>query len=52
MVLAAPHNIRNMDYIDLAPFKDQVSATGNKMIIFDPAELAFGAFDENGKLVH
>jgi len=51
MVIAIPENLKNMDYMQYAPFDHQIEPIGKKLIIVDPAVLAFGAYDENGSLV-
>lgn len=49
--IAVPDNLSSVDYMQQAPFDQRIEATGNKIIIIDPALLAFGAYNENGDLV-
>lgn len=51
MVIAVPENMQNIDYMQYAPFSHQIEPTGKKLILVNPAVLAFGAYDENGGLV-
>jgi L,D-transpeptidase ErfK/SrfK len=52
MVIAVPSNLNNLNYLDLGPFAKQIEPTGKKLIIVEPKDFAFGAYDEQGKLVH
>lgn len=49
MVLAIPNARAN--FMDYAPFAYNIGYTGHRLIIVDPNQLAWGAYDENGDLV-
>lgn len=51
MTIAIPE-IAESDFMQHAPFPDQVDSTGEKHIVVSLKELAFGAYDENGDLVY
>lgn len=50
MWLALPNH--NASLMSDAPFLPQISSQGKRLIIVDPTQLAFGAYDETGKLVY
>ncbi len=52
MVIAVPVDLNNIDYLGLGPFAKQIEPTGKKEIIVATSQFAFGAYDEQGKLVH
>jgi hypothetical protein len=51
MIIAVPSDMTGKTYMDYAPFPDQIYTSGQKLITWDPAELAWAAYDENGRLV-
>lgn len=52
MILAIPHDFSGLDKFALAPFDNYLDTAGQKTIIFDPKEKAWGAYDEWGTLVN
>jgi L,D-transpeptidase ErfK/SrfK len=50
MRVAIPHNIDQLNMLDVAPFKKQIHATGKKSIYVSLQKLAFGAYNEEGQL--
>lgn len=52
MTIAIPKNLSNVDIIDLAPFEAKIAATGEKQVVVDLNKLAWGAYDEQGHLIH
>ncbi|MBA3661756.1 MAG: L,D-transpeptidase [Gammaproteobacteria bacterium] len=51
LVIAIPDDIENRDIMDFAPFPRQIRAPEEKVIVVDPVELAWGAYDIDGSLV-
>lgn len=51
MTLAVPSNMTGKTFMDYSPFPFQREALGEKVIIWDPSELAWGAYDEKGRLM-
>lgn len=51
-VIAIPKNLAHMSYLDVSPFPLQIRATDQKSVVVDLNKLAWGAYDENGTLVH
>lgn len=51
MKIAVPKSLSRLDHKDIAPFENRRVAEDRKVIIFDPKHLAWGAYDENGRLV-
>lgn len=51
MVLAIPNNLQSLDIMDFSPMDKQIIPQGRKVIVFNPKENAFGAYDENGQLI-
>jgi len=51
MIIAIPHNQATSDVMEHAPFVQQIEPTGDKVVIVNPAAHAWGAYDENGRLV-
>ncbi len=47
-----PKNLSTISLLNLAPFPLKITPSGDKLIIVDLAELAFGAFDAQGHLVY
>lgn len=52
MTIAIPKEIEKVDIIDVAPFKAKEQATGQKHVVVDLNKLAWGAYDEEGNLIH
>lgn len=52
MIIAVPRNLDDVQYFDIAPFPLQIDDSKQKLVIFDPAKLAWAAYDENGRLVN
>lgn len=52
MVIAIPKNIEKVGIIDVAPFEAKLEPTGEKKILVDLNKLAWGAYDEQGHLIH
>jgi L,D-transpeptidase ErfK/SrfK len=51
MVIAVPQNLDRADIMDYSPFPSQVEAIGEKFVVVDPIQLAWGAYDSDGSLV-
>lgn len=49
--ILVPNDI-NRDYMDYSPLPDYMNTDNQKTILIDISELAFGAYDEDGDLVH
>jgi L,D-transpeptidase ErfK/SrfK len=52
MTIAIPENINNINSLDYAPFNTQIDPPGKKVIVVNFTKLAFGAYDEDGNLLH
>lgn len=52
MRVAVPDNLHSLEVMDIAPFLQRIDKTGNRIILVSPKKLAFGAYDEDGRLVH
>jgi len=52
MRIAVPKDLDFVDKLDLAPFEPYREPTNRKVIVFDPKNLAWGAYDEEGVLVN
>lgn len=50
-VIAVPENLANADIMDFAPFPKHIQTQGEKLVVIDPANNAWGAFDSDGNLV-
>jgi|GEM_PF-384658 len=50
-VIAVPADMTGKTFMDYAPFSPAMETGGEKLIVFDPAEVAWGAYNEEGKLV-
>ncbi len=50
LFLAVPN--QNVSLLSLAPFKQNVGYLGEKQIVVDPKQLAWGAYDKEGNLVN
>lgn len=51
MVIAVPDNLETADIMDFSPFPLNVPSPGEKVIIIDPTEHAWGAYAADGNLV-
>lgn len=49
--LAVPCNMNGKTFMDYSPYPLQIEPPGEKLLIWDPALLAWGAYDPEGKLV-
>ncbi len=49
--LAVPDNLTEANVMDFSPFPQHIEAPGEKVIVVDPAYLAWGAYDSQGMLV-
>lgn len=49
MIIAIPNDF-GASFMDHAPFPEQAEVTGNKYIVVSLSKLAFGAYDEGGRL--
>jgi L,D-transpeptidase ErfK/SrfK len=52
MIIAVPENTDIVDMLAYAPFDNQISPPGKKVILVNFNKLAFGAYDEDGRLLH
>ncbi len=51
MPVAIPENMNGKTLMDWSPFSKKVESLGEKFVVFDPALLAWGAYDKDGNLV-
>ncbi|MBS0357981.1 MAG: L,D-transpeptidase [Proteobacteria bacterium] len=51
LVIAVPKNLRGTDAYAISPFPSQMNTNGQKMVIVNQDELAWGAYNEAGHLV-
>lgn len=51
LVIAVPDNLENADIMDFSPFPDTVPSPGEKVVIVDPVNHAWGAYDADGVLL-
>lgn len=49
--IAVPCDMAGKTYMDFSPYPLQIDPPGEKLIIWDPALLAYGAYDPEGNLV-
>ncbi len=49
--IAVPKELAGKSLMDFSPFPKKIAAPGEKVIVFDPALLAFAAYDAAGALV-
>ena len=52
MVIAVPNKLPVLTLNDISPFPKYIKATKEKLIIVEPSALAWGAYDEDGRLRH
>lgn len=51
-VIAIPKHLSSTDKFDIAPFPRQMPATKTNIVRVDQSKLAWGAYDENGRLIN
>lgn len=51
MVLAVPYDLESADIMDFSPFPLHIDPPNEKLIIIDPAKIAFAAYESDGTLV-
>lgn len=51
MVIAVPESLDSADIMDFSPFPEQIEAPGEKVIVVDTVDQAWGAYDADGILV-
>jgi L,D-transpeptidase ErfK/SrfK len=51
LVIAVPKNLKDADIMDFAPLPRHISSPHEKVLVFDPASNAWGAYDPNGRLI-
>ncbi len=49
--IAVPDNLSEADIMDFSPFPAQIEAPDEKVVVVDPAQLAWGAYDAEGTLI-
>lgn len=50
--IAVPTNLDGLSHFDVSPFPLKMNPTGQKTVIVELKKLAWGAYDEEGNLVH
>ncbi len=50
--IVVPTNIAEVNHLDLSPFPDTIKTNGKKLLIVNLGLHAFGAYNEEGRLVH
>src|SRR4029077_12729491 len=50
LVLAVPNNLKTASIMDFSPFPREIKPPAEKLQIFDPKQLAWGAYNADGKL--
>jgi L,D-transpeptidase ErfK/SrfK len=51
LTIAVPENLSEADIMDFSPFPKNIPSSGEKLVIVDPVNLAWGAYDTDGFLV-
>ncbi|MBX3708150.1 MAG: L,D-transpeptidase [Gammaproteobacteria bacterium] len=51
LVIAVPANLADADIMDFSPFPINIPSPGEKIVMVDPVEQAWGAYDVDGLLV-
>lgn len=51
-VIAIPNNLEKLTHFDVSPFPLKVEPTGRKTVVVELKKLAWGAYDEEGNLIH
>ena len=49
--IAVPDNLQDANIMDFAPFQKQIDSSDEKVIMVDPEEKAWGAYDRSGLLI-
>lgn len=52
MVIAVPNNLNGVQAMDFSPFPRSIDAPGRKVVIVEPSQLAWGAYNPDGSLVN
>jgi len=50
--IVVPVNLKNLNHMDLSPFPDYMSTSGQKLVIVNLGLHAFAAYNKEGSLVH
>lgn len=50
-VLAVPEDMAGKTYMDFSPFPRKIQGHGEKLVVYDPAILAWAAYDPKGELL-
>lgn len=50
--IVVPNKLKDLDIMDLSPFPAKINPPGNKLIVVNLRVHAFGAYDQEGRLVH
>jgi hypothetical protein len=51
MILAVPKKLKKISLMDVSPFPKKRDTDGEKLVVVDLSQLAWGAYSEDGKLV-
>lgn len=51
ITIAVPDNLEEADIMDFSPFPAQIEAPDEKLVVVDPIEQAWGAYDADGTLI-
>ena len=51
-IIAIPPNPEKLTHFDVAPFDLKIDGSGYRTVIIDLSQLAWGAYDEDGNLLH
>lgn len=51
LTIAVPDHLETSDIMDFAPFPKQIQSNGEKVVVVDPRQYAWGAYDQTGTLV-
>jgi L,D-transpeptidase ErfK/SrfK len=51
LILAVPNKLKEADIMDFSPFPRMMEDLTEKVLIFDPKQLAWGAYNNDGELV-
>lgn len=52
MIIAIPNHLNELTIYDVSPFPRYIPSTGEKTIYVDQNKLAWGAYNEQGELIH
>lgn len=50
--IVVPNDLNGISFMDMSPFPAHLSTEGKKLVVVDLNKQAFGAYDEQGELVH